>query len=111
MTPNFILNLRSKYIHNRFYERMKDKDASEIFNHIYMEKRWGTANDDDFSSGSGSHEKRITEPYIEAVSTLLKSYDEKPNVVDLGCGDFAIGSRLRPYCDQYIGCDVASSVI
>lgn len=111
ITPNFILNLRSKYIHNSFYKRMKDKDAGEIFNHIYKEKRWGTANDDEFSSGSGSHEKRITEPYVEAVSALLRSYDKKPNVVDLGCGDFAVGSRLRPFCNQYIGCDVASSVI
>ena len=110
ITPNFILNLRSKYIHNSFYERMKAKDAGEIFNHIYMEKRWGTANDDEFSSGSGLHEKGITLPYIEAVTALLQSY-EKTKCGCLGCRNFAIGSRLRPFCNQYIGCDVASSVI
>ncbi len=111
LTPKFIQNSYSDYIHSSFNKRMKDKDTGEIFNHIYLEKRWGAADDEGFSSGSGSREKHITEPYVEAVTTLLQSYDKKPNVVDLGCGDFAIGSRLRPFCNQYIGCDVASSVI
>ena len=32
-------------------------------------------------------------------------------VVDLGCGDFTVGSKIRPLCGAYVACDVAAPVI
>jgi hypothetical protein len=31
--------------------------------------------------------------------------------VDLGCGDFNVGSQLRPYCSEYVACDIVQSLI
>mgnify|MGYP002479352461 CR=1 FL=1 len=51
------------------------------------------------------------EPYIKATSDFLSSLGAKPDVVDLGCGDFNVGSRLRPFCEKYVACDVAAPVV
>ena len=54
---------------------------------------WG-GKDFDFYSGSGSHDSQIIEPYLDAVSTFLKSHNNTLTVCDLGCGDFNIGKQL-----------------
>ncbi len=36
---------------------------------------------------------------------------KKPNVVDLGCGDFSIGSKIRKLCDNYIAVDIFDKLI
>ena len=41
----------------------------------------------------------------------MKSLDNKPRVVDLGCGDFSVGSQIRPHCGTYIACDVVEPLI
>ena len=35
----------------------------------------------------------------------------KPNVVDLGCGDFKIGSSLRQFCNNYVAIDIFDELI
>ena len=35
----------------------------------------------------------------------------KPDVVDLGCGDFKVGSQIRPLCGRYTACDVVPELI
>jgi SAM-dependent methyltransferase len=42
---------------------------------------------------------------------FLASFDEKPNIVDLGCGNFYVGSKIRHLCDNYIACDIVQSLI
>jgi hypothetical protein len=32
-------------------------------------------------------------------------------VADLGCGDFAVGAKIRPHCGRYYACDVVQDVI
>lgn len=85
----------------------------EIFTSIYVNERWGRSPDPQqkFYSGIGSHGPDRVEPYVTAVGSFLSSLPKKPNVVDLGCGDFAIGSKIRPFCDRYIACDVVKPLI
>ena len=45
------------------------------------------------------------------MSSFLSSLPSKPNVVDLGCGDFNVGKELRAACDGYIACDVVDLLI
>jgi hypothetical protein len=33
-------------------------------------------------------------------------FDNRPNVVDLGCGDFHIGAQIRGLCGAYAACDI-----
>jgi len=80
-----------------------------VFSSIYRDKVWG--GEDDFNSGFGSHDPTITEPYIAAVSEFLAALQAKPTIVDLGCGDFAIGSRLVSLSQRYIACDIVPELI
>jgi SAM-dependent methyltransferase len=50
-------------------------------------------------------------PYVSAACGFLQSFEEKPDVVDLGCGDFNVGSRIRPNCGKYIGVDVVEGLV
>src|SRR5690348_5513093 len=76
----------------------------QIFRRIYAERLWGTGPDAShpFYSGCGSHDADVVARYLEAVRHFLCSFETRPDAVDLGCGDFSIGSRVRPVCANYI---------
>ena len=48
--------------------------------------------------------------YLE-LSNFLNTFPNKPNVIDLGCGDFVIGSKLRSACGKYIAVDIFDDLI
>lgn len=87
--------------------------TKEIFAEIYDKGLWGKSQNPDhrYFSGPGSHEESVVTPYIDAVGDFLRSFPEARNVVDLGCGDFSVGSSLRPFCSGYIAVDVVPQVI
>ena len=77
---------------------------------IYEQHLWG-GKDVDFYSGSGSHESYLVEPYKNVVKEFLQSFDNKPTVCDLGCGDFNIGKQLVPFAEYYIALDIVPKLI
>jgi len=87
------------------------ENATEIFSEVYKSGIWGGEPGIDFYSGGGSHDARLVGPYVKAVVGFLSSLSFKPSVVDLGCGDFNVGSQIRPQCDGYIACDVVPGLI
>jgi SAM-dependent methyltransferase len=91
----------------------RGKTTREVFTRIYETGAWGKASEGSgpFCSGIGSHDPLIVDPYVKAVSAALMSFDSPPDVVDLGCGDFAVGSRIRRYCGNYIACDVVEPLV
>ncbi|MFO1133136.1 MAG: glycosyltransferase family 2 protein [Hyphomicrobiales bacterium] len=86
--------------------------AGEIFSEIYRRKDWGEADDPTtpFYSGPGSRESAVVSGYVTAVADFLRSLG-KPDVVDLGCGDFKVGAQIRPWCGRYVACDVVPDLI
>lgn len=84
-----------------------------VFTKIYSEHIWGTdaANPGSFFSGGGSHDPSQIEPYITAVKKFIATLPGKPDVMDLGCGDFNIGLQVRDVCNRYIACDIVDSLI
>ena len=88
-----------------------------IFTEIYELDLWGVSCDlrEKFFSGPGSHDPKVVVPYINAVSVFLKIYtallSKKPNIVDLGCGDFSVGSKIRDLCNNCVACDIVEPVI
>lgn len=92
------------------------KDGAEgdttpaTFEQIYRDHLWG-GDDHAFFSGSGSHSPTIVAPYVEAVRAFLRRFDHPPSVVDLGCGDFNVGSQIRDLCGHYTACDVVPDLI
>lgn len=89
------------------------RTSSEIFESVYARGMWGRDSDGarPFFSGLGSHDPVVVEPYVRAVTDWLSSFEHKPRTVDLGCGDFNVGARIRPYCGRYIACDVVDPLI
>ncbi len=83
------------------------KDAME---QIYDMKLWG-GSDSDFYSGTGSHHPEIVDPYIEVVTSFLKSFENPLVVCDLGCGDFNAGKELVKYTQKYIAVDIVAELI
>lgn len=93
--------------------RFGSMNNKEMFTKIYRTGGWGCPPDgtQGFYSGAGSHDSLVVAPYVESVVRVLNEFPQKPNVVDLGCGDFAVGSQIRPVCDRYIACDIVDSLI
>lgn len=87
----------------------------KLFENIYDKNNWGNRDQEDTSyySGPGSHEVSVVNDYYNGIDYALSNLCEihKPNVVDLGCGDFSIGSRIRPFFGQYIACDLVNPLI
>ena len=88
-------------------------DAKGMFTVIYNKGWWGQSNEpgDKYYSGWGSHSDEFVGGYVSAATAFLMSLSNRPAVVDLGCGDFAVGSRIRPYCGRYIAVDVVDGLI
>lgn len=77
---------------------------------IYEKNLWG-GNPNEFYSGEGSHNQGIVQPYIEAVSSFLKSFDEPLTICDLGCGDFNVGKELVEFAAHYHAVDIVPALM
>jgi SAM-dependent methyltransferase len=111
--PKPVLRLRKRLIERRWLSDYSDLPTADVFQRIYEKGAWGSADQagQRFYSGSGSHDQAIVDTYVKAVRGYLARMSVKPNVVDLGCGDFHIGKLLRDACGDYIACDVVASLI
>ena len=78
---------------------------------IYEKKLWGGGEAFDFYSGAGSHQAELLEPYVDAVSSFLNSFETPLTVCDLGCGDFNVGKQLVPHAQKYTGVDIVPDLI
>ncbi len=81
-----------------------------VMTQIYEKHFWG-GKDHDFYSGWGSHDPKITKPYLDSITKFLSSFPELLTVCDLGCGDFNIGKHLFNHAKTYIAVDIVPSLI
>lgn len=89
--------------------KFKTMTVEETFSTIYRTKGWG---DDGgpFCSGTGSWGK-AADDYCRFAIDFIKNHDVK-SIVDLGCGDFAIGKRILEATGvEYTGIDVVPELI
>ncbi len=93
----------------------KTSSNRDIFSQIYSENHWGkTLNQDrkeKFFSGSGSHDQQVVTNYVAAIGEWVESQPGSLAAVDVGCGDFNIGSRLVPMFEEYLALDVVPELI
>lgn len=93
----------------RIHRTYKALSVQETFQTIYRTKKWGDVGTP-FCSGSGSRGP-ASEHYCEHVIKLIQQSDVK-SVIDLGCGDFAVGKKIVDATDiQYTGVDVVPELI
>jgi len=112
--PKFLLKSIKNFLIFLNLQKYKKMTNQKIFKEIYSKKLWSPdnlKNKFEFFSGPGSHFEEYKSEYINKVKDFLLNFPEKPNVVDLGCGDFIIGSQLRKYCKKYIAVDVFDEII
>ena len=106
--------MRQRFLFNLERKKFLNCKTDEIFAKIYNDKIW--CPDDlkknyQYYSGIGSHHNEFVKCYTENVKLFLNRFSSKPDVVDLGCGDFAIGSILRKNCNNYIAVDIYDQLI
>jgi hypothetical protein len=107
--PTPLLRLIRSY-HNREYNNLS---TEQIFTKIYESGLWGKSDDptSPYYSGSGSRRGSEVAAYVQSIGALLSSFEVKPDVVDLGCGDFSVGRQVRTFCNRYIACDVVPGLV
>ena len=81
-----------------------------VMNQVYDLKLWG-GKAFDFYSGTGSHNPKIINPYINTVTAFLESFSTPLVLCDLGCGDFNVGKHLAKSAKKYIGIDIVENLI
>ena len=81
--------------------------AAEAFSQIYESNAWGGRHGE-FCSGSGSTHPDVVESYLNFVNAFIEEYSLN-SAVDLGCGDYRVGSGLR--IRHYHGVDVVQALI
>jgi hypothetical protein len=88
----------------------------QTFAQIYASNAWGTDGDSRFYSGIGSR-GQPAEDYVRGMTALIRAHEAEQGrtltIVDIGCGDFAIGRALLSALPHvhYIGCDIVPALI
>ncbi len=106
--PASLMHWRRRQIAAENQQRFADKSVAETFREVYENNIWGGAKGE-FYSGEGSTEKYSVK-YAETIKKFIVENNVK-TVVDLGCGDFRVGSKFVSDYFSYIGCDVVPSLI
>jgi SAM-dependent methyltransferase len=81
--------------------------ARQVFTRIYENREWG--GESDLYSGTGSDD-----PVIAQYCGFVRSFIARngiTRVVDLGCGDFRVGSRIASTGGEWIAVDIVEKVI
>lgn len=78
-------------------------NRSEKFNKVYTESHWG------YKSGPGS-DPDFAKVWIDIVNSFLEKNDVS-SVIDVGCGDWRIGKRLKLDGKDYTGVDISSVIL
>ena len=106
--PNKVLHVLARWKLKNSYK--DDKTNKELFSKIYASKQWGGDSEGSpFYSGTGS-ESYNTEPYVDLVREFIKD-NNVSKILDLGCGDFRVGTQLVKEGVSYIGVDVVEELI
>jgi hypothetical protein len=106
--PNALLEFRRDLLRKRMRKTNERKAVGEVFSKIYSNNIWGGVTGE-FFSGSGSRGP-VADTYCEFVTSFIKEKGIK-SVVDVGCGDFSIGSRIAQSVESYIGIDVVPDLV
>lgn len=107
-----LLDFYRKLRYGKTWYDHKGRPLKEVFSEIYRRKLWGRDGEEaagEFYSGPGS-DLRVSGPYIEAVGRYIRE-NKIASVVDLGCGDFRVGSKLIGEGISYHGVDVVPDLI
>lgn len=93
------------------------ENLAELFGGIYRDSLWGQSPEDgeSFYSGHGSRDPMLVMPFLYSMRGFLHGLHmqggRRPDILDVGCGDFTIGARLAELANRYMACDVVAPLI
>ena len=105
--------MKSKSVTKKNVHQIKSKKpwpTQDAMAQIYENNLWGEGQSG-YYSGIGSHHPDLVDPYVDAVSSFLSSFDPPLEVCDLGCGDFNVGKELVKYSKRFIAVDIVEDLI
>ena len=111
VVPAPMLRAWRRHASERIDRRFTGLSPADVFGTVYREKMWGVVPNSDYCSGTGSHQGHLVTPYVTRVRAFLESFSKPPDAVDLGCGDFNVGSLLRDRCAQFVAADVVPELV
>ncbi len=86
-----------------------ETDTERAFSKIYRDRVWGKDHLGRGTSGPGSTLEECG-PYLNYLHNLLNTF-EIDSIVELGCGDWVIGSHINLDDRNYLGIDVVEEII
>ena len=84
-------------------------DRADIFSRIYRRNVWGGEPGYFYSGGGG--DEPFSHAYVSFVSGFLASLGRPATLVDIGCGDYRVSSRITASGLRYIGVDIVPELI
>ena len=111
--PNKWFTLIIKIFTNIKNINFKHLSTQEMFELVYAKNLWGNEKSSSlpFYSGPGSHDSNIVRSYTSAITKFIGNFTDKITALDVGCGDFNIGSKLYLRFDKYIAIDIVEPLI
>jgi hypothetical protein len=95
--PDKVLNILRIAITAHRTKRLQRLSLPEAFDEVYRKKMWKQG---ESLSGLGS-EGELADQYLSFLESYIDTHNTK-TIVDAGCGDFAIGSRICVRVESYI---------
>lgn len=102
--------IKLAFWHHSFKRRQKKFSKMSIantFDTIYTEKLW--ARDSHMLSGKGSYGE-WADKFVHWINLFIANNNIN-SIVDIGCGDFNIGSKICKQVTQYYALDVSQEII
>lgn len=82
-----------------------------MFSRIYEKRLW-LGGDEEYSSGDGSRSEQVVGPYLNCINRWSENNNSRSiAAVDLGCGDFHVGSKIYANFKSYAALDVVPALI
>lgn len=106
--------LKNNYLFIIFFNKYFYRDSAKVFKSIYSKKLWTPdllKKKYKYYSGTGSYNSDIVDDYIKSLKKFISKMDNVPDIVDLGCGDFEVGSKLINSCKNYVAVDIFKDLI
>ena len=108
VVPQFLKDFIRRRAIESIRSRNSNRPVQEIFREIYLTNKWGGAKGELCSGGGSTHDH--AREYSAAVLEFVRARGIR-SIVDLGCGDFAVGKQLVGEGLTYIGIDIVAEVI
>src|SRR6266851_2793566 len=107
ITPHLLINIYRKARIACLRRANQARSVKDVFTRIYKNNEWG-GKPGQYCSGDGSSDYHAS-LYTDLIKRCIRDKGIT-TVVDLGCGDFAVGSKLQMDNIKYIGIDIVDDL-